>query len=102
MTPLQRHILHTLAPALHADILKESLTDWLPFDELNRFHFLVGVSTRPLLTELVQWLPDETLARFVDHLATEADLDDLPPPPAPQAPADDSDLVEMIIGEGVQ
>ena len=55
MTPLQRHILHTLAPALHADILKESLTEWLPFDELNRFHFLVGVSPfRPMLTELVQ------------------------------------------------
>ena len=101
MTPLQRHILHTLAPALDADILKESLTDWLPFDTLNRFQWF-GVSLRPFLTELVEWLPDDTLAAFVEHLKTEADIDDLPPAPAPQAPADDSDLVEMIIGEGVQ
>ena len=101
MTPLQRHILHTLAPALDADILKESLTDWLPFDTLNRFQWF-GVSTRPLFTELVEWLPDDTLSRWVDYLfSVEADQLDLPPAPAPMAPADDSDLVEMIIGEGV-
>ena len=101
MTPLQRHILHTLAPALHADILKESLTDWLHPDTLARFHRW-GVSFRPMLPQLVEFLSDGTLAAFVDHLATEADIDDLPPAPAPQAAADDSDLVEMIIGEGVQ
>ena len=101
MTPLQRHILHTLAPALHADILRDSLTEWLHPDTLARFHRW-GVSFRPMLPQLVEFLSDGTLAAFVDHLATEADLDDLPPAPAPQAPADDSDLVEMIIGEGVQ
>ena len=101
MTPLQRHILHTLAPALHADILRDSLTEWLHPDTLARFHRW-GVSFRPMLPQLVEFLSDGTLAAFVDHLATEADLDDLPPAPAPQAPADDSDLVEMIIDEGVQ
>ena len=55
-----------------------------------------------MLQQLVHGRPDGTLAAFVDHLATEADIEDLPPAPAPQAPADDSDLVEMIIGEGVQ
>ena len=101
MTPLQRHILHTLAPALHADILRDSLTEWLHPDTLARFHRW-GVSFRPMLPQLVEFLSDGPLAAFVEHLATEADLDDLPPAPAPQAPADDSDLVEMIIGEGVQ
>ena len=100
MTPLQRHILHTLAPALDADILRESLTEWLSADTLARFHSH-GVSFRPMLSELVEFLSEGTLAAFVDHLATEADLFDLPPAPAPMAPADDSDLVEMIIGEGV-
>ena len=101
MTPLQRHIIHTLAPALDADILRDSLTEWLHPDTLARFHRW-GVSFRPMLPQLVEFLSDGTLAAFVDHLATEADIDDLPPAPAPQAPADDSDLVEMIIGEGVQ
>ena len=100
MTPIQRHILHTLAPALDADILRDSLTEWLNADTLARFH-RYGVSFRPMLTELVEFLSDGTLANFVDHLATEADLFDLPPAPAPMAPVDDSDLVEMIIGEGV-
>ena len=54
-----------------------------------------------LLPQLVEWFRTD-VGPFVDHLATEADLDDLPPAPAPQAPADDSDLVEMIISEGVQ
>ena len=99
MTPLQRYILETLAPALDADILKDSLRDWIPFDELNRFQWAVGVSFRPYLTELVLWLPDQTLADFVKYLAAEeADLFDLPPAPAPMAPVDDSDLVEMVIG----
>ena len=102
MTPLQRHILHTLAPALDADILRDSLTDWLHPDTLARFR-RSGVNFRLMfLPQLVEFLSDGTLAAFVDHLATEADLSDLPPAPAPQAPADDSDLVEMIIGEGVQ
>ena len=96
MTPLQRHILHTLAPALDADILRDSLTEWLSPETLDLFHSY-GVTFRPYLTELVEWLPDETLARFVDHLATEADLEDLPPPPAPQAPADQSDLVVVTV-----
>ena len=100
MTPIQRHILHTLAPALDADILRDSLTEWLNADTLARFH-RYGVSFRPMLTELVEFLSDGTLANFVDHLAIEADLFDLPPAPAPMAPVDDSDLVEMIIGEGV-
>ena len=98
MSPLQRYILQTLAPALDADILCESLTDWLHADTLARFH-RYGVSFRPLLVELVEFLSDGTLAQFVEHLATkEADLSDLPPAPAPMAPVDDSDLVEMIIG----
>ena len=102
MTPLQRHILHTLAPALDADILRDSLTDWLHPDTLARFR-RSGVNFRLMfLPQLVEFLSDGTLAAFVDYLATEADLSDLPPAPAPQAPADDSDLVEMIIGEGVQ
>ena len=98
MTPLQRHILQTLAPALDADILCESLTDWLHADTLARFH-RYGVSFRPVLTELVEFLSDGTLANFVEYLAAEeADLFDLPPAPAPTAPVDDSDLVEMLIG----
>ena len=101
MTPLQRHILHTLAPALDADILRDSLTEWLHPDTRARFRRWV-VTFRPILPQLVEFLSDGALAAFVDHLATEADLSDLPPAPAPQAPADDSDLVEMIIGEGVQ
>ena len=103
MTPLQRHILQTLAPALDADILRDSLTEWLHADAhplMDRFH-RYGVSFRPMLTELVEFLSDDILANFVDHLATEADLFDLPPAPAPMAPVDDSDLVEMTIGEGV-
>ena len=100
MTPLQRHILHTLAPALDADILRDSLTEWLHADTLARFH-RYGVSFRPMLPQLVEFLSEGTLAAFVEHLKTEADLFDLPPAPAPVAPADDSDLVEMTIGEGV-
>ena len=74
MTPLQRYILQTLAPALDADILCESLTDWLHADTLARFH-RYGVSFRPLLVELVQFLSDGTLANFVEYLAAEeADL----------------------------
>ena len=99
MSPLQRYILQILAPALDADILCESLTDWLHPDTLARFH-RYGVSFRPLLVELVEFLSDGTLANFVEYLAAEeADLSDLPPAPAPMAPVDDSDLVEMIIGE---
>ena len=98
MTPIQRYILQTLAPALDADILRESLTDWLHPDTLERFH-RYGVSFRPLLVELVEFLSDGTLANFVEYLAAEeADLSDLPPAPAPIAPVDDSDLVEMVIG----
>lgn len=98
MSPLQRYILQTLAPALDADILCESLTDWLHADTLSRFH-RYGVSFRPLLVELVEFLSDGTLSQFVEYLAAEeADLFDLPPAPAPMAPVDDSDLVEMIIG----
>ena len=100
MTPLQRHILHTLAPALDADILRDSLTEWLHADTLARFH-RYGVSFRPMLPQLVEFLSEGTLAAFVEHLKTEADLFDLPPAPAPQPPADDSALVEMVIGEGV-
>ena len=101
MSPLQRHILHTLAPALDADILCESLTDWLHPDTLARFH-RYGVSFRPLLVELVEFLSDGTLANFVEYLAAEeADLSDLPPTPAPMAPVDDSDLVELVIGGAV-
>jgi hypothetical protein len=101
MSPLQRYILQTLAPALDADILCESLTDWLHADTLARFHSY-GVSFQPLLTELVQFLSDGTLSNFVEYLAAEeADLSDLPPAPAPIAPVDDSDLVEMIIGGAV-
>ena len=100
MTPLQRHILHTLAPALDADILRDSLTEWLHADTLARFH-RYGVSFRPMLPQLVEFLSEGTLAAFVEHLKTEADLFDLPPAPAPQPPADDSDLGEMVIGEGV-
>ena len=101
MTPLQRYILQTLAPALDADILSESLTEWLHPDTLERFH-RYGVSFRPLLTELVEFLSDGTLADFVKYLAAEeADLFDLPPAPAPMAPVDDSDLFEMTIGGAV-
>ena len=101
MTPLQRYILETLAPALDADILCESLTDWLHADTLERFH-RYGVSFRPLLVELVEFLSDGTLANFVEHLFNvEADQLDLPPAPAPMAPVDDSDLVEMVIGGAV-
>jgi len=97
MTPLQRHILQTLAPALDADLIRESLTEWLPADTLARFHSY-GVSFRPYLTELVEYLPDDTLSEWIEHLKTEADLDDLPPAPA-LVPADwDSDLAEMTIG----
>jgi len=98
MTPIQRYILQTLAPALDADILSESLTEWLHPDTLDRFHSY-GVSFRPLLVELVEFLSDGTLANFVEYLAAEeADLFDLPPAPAPIAPVDNSDLVEMVIG----
>lgn len=98
MTPIQRYILQTLAPALDADILCESLTDWLHADTRERFH-RYGVSFRPLLVELVEFLSDGTLSQFVEYLAAEeADLFDLPPAPAPMAPVDDSDLVEMVIG----
>ena len=100
MTPLQRHILHTLAPALDADILRDSLTEWLSADTLARFHSH-GVSFRPMLSELVEFLSDYALAAFVEHLKTEADLDDLPPAPA-IVPADwDTDLLEMPIKKGV-
>ena len=97
MTPLKRHILQTLAPALDADLIRESLTEWLPADTLARFHSY-GVSFRPYLTELVEYLPDATLSEWIEHLKTEADLDDLPPAPAPLAPVDDSDLVEVALG----
>ncbi len=98
MTPLQRHILQTLAPALDADLIRESLTEWLPADTLARFHSY-GVSFRPYLTELVEFLSDETLSKWVQHLfSVEADQLDLPPAPAPLPPVDDSDLVEMNIG----
>ena len=101
MTPLQRYILQTLAPALDADILCESLTDWLHADTLARFHSY-GVSFRPLLTELVEFLSDGTLANFVEYLFNvEADQLDLPPAPAPTAPVDNSDLFEMVIGGAV-
>ena len=97
MTPLQRHILQTLAPALDADLIRESLTEWLPADTLARFHSY-GVSFRPYLTELVEYLPDDTLSQWVQHLfSVEADPLDLPPAPAPLAPGDDCDLAEMII-----
>ena len=97
MTPLQRHTLQTLAPALDADLLRDSLKEWLPADTLARFHSY-GVSFRPYLTELVEYLPDATLSEWIEHLKTEADLDDLPPAPAPLAPVDDSDLVEVALG----
>jgi len=101
MTPIQRYILQTLAPALDADILCESLTDWLHADTLARFH-RYGVSFRPLLVELVEFLSDGTLANFVEYLAAEeADLFDLPPAPAPIASVDDSDLFDIVIGGAV-
>ena len=96
MTPLQRHTLQTLAPALDADLLRDSLKEWLPAETLELFHSY-GVSFRPYLTELVEFLPDATLAAFVEHLKTEADLDDLPPAPAPVAPADQPDLVVVTL-----
>ena len=61
MTPLQRHILHTLAPALDADILRDSLTDWLHPDTLARFR-RSGVNFRLMfLPQLVEFLSDGTL-----------------------------------------
>lgn len=84
-TPLKLYILQTVAPALDADIVSESLTEWLPADTLDRFHSY-GVSFRPYLTELVEYLPDATLSEWIKNLFTvEADPLDLPPAPAPLA-----------------
>ena len=94
-TPLQRHVIHTLAPALNPEILCEALTDWLPSDTLTRFHSF-GVSFRPLLVELVEWLPDDTLTAFIQYLPTEVDLSDLPEAPAPLVATDD-DLATLTI-----
>ena len=97
MTNLQSYIINTLAPEMDADILRQSLTEWLPSQSMKQFHNSVGVSFRPLFLELVEWLPDQTLAQWVEHLfSVEADPLDLPPAPAPQVDDLNDDLVEMV------
>lgn len=96
MTNLQSYIINTLAPEMDADILRQSLTEWLPTETMEEFQSF-GVSFRPMFLELVQWLPDQTLTQWVDHLfSVEADPLDLPPAPAPQVDDLDDDLVEMV------
>ena len=99
MTNLQSYIVNTLAPEMDADILRQSLTDSPPTETMQEFQSF-GVSFRPMFLELVQWLPDQTLAQWVDHLfSVEADPMDLPPVPAPQVDDLNDDLVEMTTGE---
>ena len=58
-TPLQSHILNTLARELDPELL---------------------------LTSLVEWMDDDALAAFVKYLPKEIEVFDLPPAPKPLPP----------------